>query len=758
MKRHYESNLEEATIMEETVEMDEDGSSPIAAGHTEHPNDFMVDSDWTGFMQEREPGDRQRAIGELHQIYRAQSTENGWLYMNKIMKAGLLKGLVSRSIGDTLSLTDVKIALNNFESPASSSKDKMDIESDQTDSSSSKVDTMPDLMMVASNRRPKESLLQSISDVERNKDLAPFLTLVQSSGYGKTKTMLEVAKTRRVVYLLCSNINGGWTPPKVVNDFVTEIKSGKTDTERRGIASQFLQAVAATAGEYSKPQKLYDAQFTSEGAFSKFYNDLDKNFRMIKLLRGQTQGVTPANATDREVPSALVVVFDESKILAMEDSQTVKSAYRCLRAELRRESAIGVFLDTFGSTSLFLPEDAPSDRETGIGFFPPPVFEIDTFDEFKDHFLFLGRPLWKMNWQYRHDQDFTELVKFAAHKLCPANIASPKDGYVALFLCRYGLNPSGELAKRLVASHLATLVGVSVDRKQLLTKYKSEPILAEASAYLTTCGSVNLHENVLLEVRSLIGNKVLTSAKGDRGEIAAAAWFGYTLDRLRQKTTSCDKYNAERTSLSREIDVLQFIEALCSSTTIMDDTVRQLLKGWMINVTHFSRLGYSPGRDILPLAWKRRVGLYMPEGEEGVDIVIPACIDQSKEKFATVRVQVKNYKNIIGKTCMYNLFQKLEVRTCAPLSTFEEEPLSIAFLVQVGQGQMAARVGLQDLGKKTRASTPLAQQVQVACSLSDESDRDLCASLRDIAGAGVENTEFVLSSEHFNRGELVVPD
>jgi len=64
----------------------------------------------------------------------------------------------------------------------------------------------------------------------------------------------------------------------------------------------------------------------------------------------------------------------------------------------------------------------------------------------------------------------------------------------------------------------------SADRKQLLATYKSEPILAEASAYLTTFGGVCKKE-VLGEIYTQIENKALTYAKGQRGELAAAAWF-----------------------------------------------------------------------------------------------------------------------------------------------------------------------------------------------------------------------------------------
>lgn len=96
-----------------------------------------------------------------------------------------------------------------------------------------------------------------------------------------------------------------------------------------------------------------------------------------------------------------------------------------------------------------MPEDASSDRSTGMGSFHPPIFEIDTFDQFTDHYWFLGRPLWKMNLEYRHSKDFMQLMKFAAHKLYFPHDSNCKwDGLVALFLCRYGLSPTGDLAKK----------------------------------------------------------------------------------------------------------------------------------------------------------------------------------------------------------------------------------------------------------------------------------------------------------------------
>ena len=121
-------------------------------------------------------------------------------------------------------------------------------------------------------------------------------------------------------------------------------------------------------------------------------------------------------------------------------------------------------------------------------------------------------------------------------------------------------------------------------------------------------------------------SKVLTAAKGDRGEVAAAAWFGYTLDGIRK--SEGEEYDAENTSLSREVSILQFLKALCPNETM--EQIESQLDGWQVNVTHFCRLPYSPNRHVLPVCWNRRVGIYPPEGEDGIDMLIVICKKQGK--------------------------------------------------------------------------------------------------------------------------------
>ena len=62
---------------------------------------------------------------------------------------------------------------------------------------------------------------------------------------------------------------------------------------------------------------------------------------------------------------------------------------------------------------------------------------------------------------------------------------------------------------------MATRVSVSEDRKTAVAKYKSEPILAEAPAYLTSYYGYVSAKIVLKEVLYNLDGSLLKSDKGD---------------------------------------------------------------------------------------------------------------------------------------------------------------------------------------------------------------------------------------------------
>jgi len=266
--------------------------------------------------------------------------------------------------------------------------------------------SMPDLFQPIHNNKPKDMLLSRLKILEESRSLAPFLAIVQSSGYGKTRTILEVAKARRVVYLLCSDIKGGLQSPAVVDNFVKEITAAEKTEFRERRAETFLRCVVHCAEPYEMAEGLFKAQFT-RASFGSFYDDLATTVEQATTpptspIKNETDEIETVEAPPKSSSPPLVVVFDEALCLTGNEEHNRDSPYRRIRRILKYLGGlIGVFLDTLGKLHIFAPECASSDRVAGIGIFPPPIFEIDTFDEFRSDNVnpfFFGRPLWWMQW------------------------------------------------------------------------------------------------------------------------------------------------------------------------------------------------------------------------------------------------------------------------------------------------------------------------------------------------------------------------
>ena len=89
---------------------------------------------------------------------------------------------------------DIQIALKNIE-PTESTRESqavnMILAYDQH--------AMLDLIEQTGNFRPRDLLLDEIDEIERSPTIAPFLVIVQSSGYGKTKTLLASVRLRQTL-------------------------------------------------------------------------------------------------------------------------------------------------------------------------------------------------------------------------------------------------------------------------------------------------------------------------------------------------------------------------------------------------------------------------------------------------------------------------------------------------------------------------------------------------------------------------------
>jgi hypothetical protein len=132
-----------------------------------------------------------------------------------------------------------------------------------------------------------EKMMEDIND---GVDVAPFLFLCQSSGYGKTRAVLELAKKKkRVVYLPCEDLlvrwgdsTPGWSVPEALHTLLQELQNEDDAIicERKWI--KFLQAVIETADKYPNHTALYKSQVTETGSLGNFYKELNEIWRKAK--------------------------------------------------------------------------------------------------------------------------------------------------------------------------------------------------------------------------------------------------------------------------------------------------------------------------------------------------------------------------------------------------------------------------------------------------------------------------------------------
>ena len=133
--------------------------------------------------------------------------------------------------------------------------------------------------------------------------------------------------------------------------------------------------------------------------------------------------------------------------------------------------------------------------------------------------FFLGRPLWRATWEKMKVTPL-ELINFARKKLY-GELRDPDRSDLAARLTPFAVcanlkvSPVSALSGDFVASHLATLVGVSEDRTALYIRYPSEPILAEVA--LTSIGGMSMSDWIG-DMNDLTKLFVQGSGAGDRGD------------------------------------------------------------------------------------------------------------------------------------------------------------------------------------------------------------------------------------------------
>jgi hypothetical protein len=483
-----------------------------------------------------------------------------------------------------------------------------------------------------------------------------YLLLLQSSGYGKTRTCLNlIEKNRRGVYLLCQPVTDGFNSC----NFIAQLM-GLNPTNTNVV--KFLMQLENFIEAHSTHADLFAAQFdkVTKKYRTNFFEERKRNLRPLDESRmdaivrrleqdGSTSGQSPVDLvteprSNSASPVEYVLIFDEAHNLG-------PALLAALKRALDHFKMVGVFLSKFGHLMELSPL-THSTRLSGL-VLADPVYYLDTTDMYVVNsegcsvnrnlaMLLLGRPLWYHMFTTRCGNDFDQLLRYALKRLNrDQEVCSEPLSKISFFMCRFGgVYPANfDYASTFVTFHMATYAHIEVNvvsgtSKQLTREvnctigYPSEPILSVASAFATS-GLYNkgcTKADVLMAVKNEIkkSSGIVRLNKGDLGETLACALIGYQLDYIREQSAFKDKQSRQNCAqlLTEPVSLQRFLIALIDEAEFVDEL--KLLEGYYVNATHFIRLPYRTGYSTCNHIIDRGAGVITYENSRALDFFVEA--------------------------------------------------------------------------------------------------------------------------------------
>lgn len=365
-----------------------------------------------------------------------------------------------------------------------------------------------------------------------------YFSIVQSSGFGKTRLVLEAGKTHLNVVYCCLRPSGSSGYP-LCNVRVWEHLQLNNSVNAYKIFIMCTYVVACNCKVQDPkipPLAAYENAGSESVKFLAFWNsvitfakkcksDLSYRRRIEAFYRlGQLKANSSKiddnfyfeeklkNGASNIFLSHLLIVFDEARSLLQETDADDSSIFRNLRkAQKQLHSTICalVFIDTLSSVSQFQPSRMkdPSSRPESTKFnLLPPFYEILTNDPVAEpvsetasreeklaRVLSFGRPMW-LAYYFEDPCENLKLriydaIKFAKQKLSYVLNREDnlnKDSILASMAVRFGINGIMDhtLASTFMSSYLGTCVYIGTDRLRMLVQYVPEPIVAEAASQI----------------------------------------------------------------------------------------------------------------------------------------------------------------------------------------------------------------------------------------------------------------------------------
>jgi len=508
----------------------------------------------------------------------------------------------------------------------------------------------------------------SKSWISKKNFFSPYITILQSSGTGKSRLLFELAKQENVLlFYICFRPEGssGYPPrSSIASQF---LKYKNADEVSRFYETCFSYARSVILNENHDIYKIFvEDQFevTEKGSNSSFWEKVMNTGDVSKL---------PSDKTNYQI----IICHDEARQLISSDSHDSRSLFRVIRKGATRfndtEShglPLLIFVDTSSRLSNFNPslDNDPSARDslTSNQLMTPfwflntwnitmngvdQVSFIQKVDELcvrnngdvtpflREHFK-RGRPLWT---SYCETGPLIDVIKLAQKKLTCNQDTSP-DAIIALLNCRvpFAVYPATQLATNLVANHAAMCLAISPSRESIITSYPSEPVLSEAAASKLSDISIRLRA-----LHTLHDYLQFNIDRGHRGEIIGCLISLFAFDRAVEELNR--KFQLQ-SIYSRPIDVQDFLftlfgvelEHVLSKVDVEGHLVSQLKQG-SVFFTHYVKLNNYPSVEDLATYFYAGAAILCKDQHPGIDRIIPVRLKDGN--FSAIIFQDRNKKH-----------------------------------------------------------------------------------------------------------------
>lgn len=544
-------------------------------------------------------------------------------------------------------------------------------------------------------------LSDAVDAVLENAEQYNVLSLLQSTGYGKSKAFVDLLSLRRTVLVPCAiSSTGVGVIPEIISEMTSLLKTCESHL-RNKVAGKIIYALCAAAQRYPSTKELHEAQLVT----FEFYEELRNIWSTLKPKGGtpvvvrfatnqhknQSYGEEKDCVDDSvdweliEQRSSLVIAFDEiaslaSSELAVDDYLTpVRCLSRFLNLRVVNKhlpSVVLLFSATSSRATTVYPghegssSTVPMDSDnklldTGgdatlssspglkpaleIKKDPPALTSVCLRDQFqKEHILLSGRPGWKAHLALANN-DYRQLMQRVYDLLgVKRDRPVPETLACALFCIRFQYRPIQAHADQFVTYHLATYQRATRRKhdKRLLDLcaiYLPELILVEASARLTS----HEPEYSLAKLLPMVGSCLVSpgvmieASYGDRGEIAISAGILYSLDAIRHRKIGQGpdrrEYNPQHKQQSMYSDIT--VEEFLQSLGFRDVPLKHF-EDHVINCNHLQRFPCF-SKQIMAWAFDNHCAILLPPQAQGADIAI--VTKSSRGIYGLILIQSKNY-------------------------------------------------------------------------------------------------------------------